>query len=66
MSSKRKVNDGVVNDIHEKDLEFMRRVYDNAMFVADYLSWDMVDCTKGGKIDSIESIHEKVYQLVKK
>lgn len=66
MRSKRKVNDGVVNDIHEKDLTFMKHVYDNAMFVADYLSWDMVDCTKDGKMDTIESIHEKVYQLVKK
>ena len=66
MRNARENNAGVVNDIHESDLEYMRKVYDNAMFVADYLGWDMVDCTKNSKMASIEDIHEKVYQLVKK
>ena len=62
----RKVNDGIVNDIHERDLEFMRKVYDSAMFVAEYLSWDMIKCNDGNKMRSIEEIHEDIYRLVKK
>ena len=59
-------NDGIVNDIHERDLEFMRKVYDSAMFVAKYLSWDMIKCDDGNKIRSIEDIHEDICCLVRK
>lgn len=65
MRQARKVNDGVVNDIHEQDLEFMKKVYDNACFIADYLGWDKVECSKDNKLRSIEDIHEEVYELVK-
>ena len=65
MRNARKVNDGVANDIHERDLEFMKRVYESAMFVADYLGWSAVRCDKNDKMKSIEEIHEDVYKLVK-
>ena len=65
MREERKANAGIINDIHESNIEYMRRVYNNAMFVARYLGWDMVDCCKDEKMDSIEEIHEKVYRLVK-
>ena len=65
LRAQRQSNDGVVNDIHERDLDFMRKVYDNAMFLADYLNWDKVDCTKNDEMASVEEIHEKVYQKVK-
>ena len=61
----RKQNAGVVNDIHERDLSFMKKVYTSAMFVADYLNWDMVKCNDGDYMLSIDDIHEKVYSLVK-
>ena len=66
MRKKRKVNDGVVNDIHEKDLKFMRKVYDSAMYVAGYLSWNKIKCNDGNNMRIIEDIHEEVYQKVKK
>ena len=62
----RKENAGIKNDIHERDINYMRNVYDNAMIVASYLDWDMIDCSKDKEFDSIENIHEKVYQKVKK
>ena len=62
----RKQNDGVQNDIHESNLEFMRKVYDNAMFLADYLDWDQVKCDEGDSLRSIEDIHDDVYKLVRK
>jgi len=61
----RKSNDGISNDIHERNLEFMRRVYENAMFVADYLSWSMVKCNDDDRMLSIDEIHQKVYTLTK-
>lgn len=62
----RKNNEGIINDIHERDLEYMKRVYDTAMFIADYLSWDKVKCNDGDKMRSVEDIHEDVYSLVRK
>ena len=43
----------------------MKSVYDSAMFVADYLSWDMIKCNDGDKMRSISDIHEEIYNLVK-
>lgn len=66
MRNKRKENDGVEKDIHEINLDFMKRVYDNSIFVADYLKWNMINCEKNNQMRRIEDIHEEVYKLVKK
>ena len=66
MRRARKQNEGIENDIHESNLEFMKKVYDSAMFIADYLSWDRVKCNQGDKMRDIEDIHEEVYSLVMK
>lgn len=66
LREKRKANEGIENDIHERDLEFMRKVYDNAIFLADYLDWNIIHCCEEKQMKSIESIHKEVYQLVKK
>lgn len=59
-------NDGIVNDLHERDIEYMREVYDNAMFVSEYLSWNIVKCNDGDELRSREDIHEEIYRLVRK
>ena len=61
----RQNNDGVQNDIHERDIAFLKKVYDNALFVADYLSFDTVECSTNDKMESPSEIHNKVYRLVK-
>ena len=60
----RKENEGIQNDIHEREDSFMKKVYNNAMFIAEYLNWDMIDCVKNNEMDTIENIHNKVYTLV--
>ncbi len=65
MRNARKTNEGLVNDIHERDIEFMKKVYENAMFISEYLGWDKIDCVNGNSMDSIENIHQKVYKKVK-
>ena len=44
----------------------MKKVYKSALFVADYLSWDKVECSDNEEMRSREDIHEDVYRLVKK
>lgn len=65
MREQRREYDGIANDIHERNLNFMKKVYDNAIFLADYLGWDIVECSTNNEMSSIDDIHEKVYQLVK-
>ena len=59
-------NEGIQNDLHERDIEFMREAYDNAMFVAEYLSWNMVKCNDGDSMRSREDIHEEINRLVRR
>ena len=62
----RKNYEGNVNDIHEKNLDFMKKVYDNAIFVAEYLNWSVVECNQQDEMRSIEDIHDDIYKKVKK
>ena len=64
--NERKDNDGITNDIHERDLSFMKRVYESAMFVADYLGWDKIKCNDENNMRSIEDINDEIYTLIKK
>ena len=66
LRNQRKENDGISNDIHERNIEFMKKVYESAMFVSDYLNWEKIDCTNDGKFDSIEGIHKKISLVVNK
>ena len=59
-------NEGIQNDLHERDPKYLREVYDNAMFVANHLSWDIIECNDGNKLRSREDIHEEIYRLVRK
>lgn len=62
----RKENEGITSDIHESDLNFMKKVYDNALFVANYLSWNVIECSSDGGMRDIPDIHNEIYRLVKK
>lgn len=65
LRNKRENNDGISNDIHEKNIDFMKKVYDNANFVADYLNWDKIECTDGEKFKKIEEIHTEICKILK-
>ena len=63
--SKRVDNEGVENDIHERDIEFMKKVYENACMVAEYLNWNIIECSKNNEMRTVDDIHEDVYKLVR-
>lgn len=56
--------EGNSNDIHEKNTDFMKKVYENANFVAKYLSWNVVNCDDGNSMKSIDVIHDEIYKIV--
>ncbi len=63
--NKRKNNDGIKNDIHEGDMEFLKNVSDVSVSVAKKFNWSFVNCVKDDEMRSIQEIHEDVYKLVK-
>ncbi len=65
LKNSRKTNDGIENDIHESDLQFMKTVSDTATYIAKKYNWSFIDCTAGDSMRSIEDIHEDIYKLVK-
>ena len=65
MRNLRKQNDGIVNDVFEKDIELMKKIYENAVFVANYLSWNIINCANLNEMKSIDDIHQDIKKLVK-
>ena len=49
-------------DIHEKDGQYLRTCRETGeQLVADY-GWQYVDCSRDGKMRSVEDIHEEVFR----
>lgn len=59
-------NEGIVNDVYEKDDILMEDIYNNAIYISNYLNWNIVDCSDGNNFKDKDTISEEVYRLVKK
>lgn len=55
----------IEGDIHEKDLSFMKKVYDNSIYCANYFNWKIIDCADGDRFKSIEEIHNEIKNYLK-
>lgn len=56
--------DGIEDDINEKDQAFLDKVYDNSLYVASKYNFKVVECSKDGKLRSVEDISNEVYDIV--
>lgn len=61
---KEKQGEQIDGDIHEKDMEFMKKVYNSAQFCAKYFNWTIINCVKDNKFRTIEDISEEIYNKV--
>lgn len=66
LRNKRKSNEGVLNDVYERDNELMKKIYDNSQFVAKYLDFDFVCCDCNGKFKSVDDIQDDIRKILKK
>ena len=62
--SKRYNGDESKKDIHERDVSFLKRCYESAMFAADKLGWIKIDCMKDGKMRQAEDISKEIIKIV--
>ena len=51
-------------DIHENDLDYLRRSQQAAAYCAGRLGWKTVECVKDGQMRSIEDIHAEIMTLI--
>ncbi len=62
----RKVNDGILKDIHESNEEYLMDVYNTAQYASEILGWDRVECSNGDQMRSIEEIHESIKKILER
>ncbi len=51
-------------DIHESDLNYLEKSYNNALYIADKYNWKKIECVKNNQLRSIDDIHEEIYKIV--
>ena len=51
-------------DIHERDYEYLKETYKNAMELMDICGFIRVECCDGEAVRSIEDIHEDIMKIV--
>lgn len=57
----RKSNDGVSNDVHESNSDFMKKVYESALYVARRLGWQKIECmSPDGNMRTPEDLHKEI------
>ena len=62
---KNKITGEKEKDIHEKNNEYLKKVYKNGKIIALNEIWEIINCTDGQKIRTIEDIHEEVLRKVR-
>lgn len=53
-------------DEHEKSPEHLKNAEDAYVELSELYNWDTIECVHEGKIRTIESINDEVYEKVKK
>lgn len=59
-----KINGSEKKDIHESDIEYLQKSYDNAVFVAERYGWKRIVCVDNGRIKSPDEINEEICRAV--
>lgn len=51
-------------DIYESNVEFLKKCHSAAMYCAEKLNWQVVNCAKNNKIKTIDEIHNSVIEII--
>ena len=51
-------------DVHEADVEFLKRCRESALYAAEKQGWNVVSCSDGEQPYSIEEIHSAVIAII--
>lgn len=59
-----KINDSEKKDIHESDAAYLKKSYENALYIANLRGWTHISCVQDGAVRSIEDINNDVMDTV--
>ena len=62
---KNKITGEDKKDIHESDIEYLTKSYNNALYIANKYNWKKINCVKDGTLRSIDDIHDEIHNIVK-
>ncbi len=51
-------------DIHEQNMDYLRRCRETGLQAANFYGWTIVRCAADGEMRSIEEIHNEIYGLI--
>jgi dTMP kinase len=53
-------------DIHEVDIEYLKSCRKSAMYSAEKFNWEVIPCSEGGNVRTVESIAEDIFKVVER
>lgn len=59
-----KITGKAEKDIHESDGEYLRRSYENAVYISEKFGWTRIKCVQNGKIRSFEDINNEIEEKI--
>ena len=57
--------DETKKDIHERDVDYLNKCRDAALYAADKLGWVVIECAENGEPLPIDTIAQKVQNILK-
>jgi dTMP kinase len=64
LMSQRYNGDESKKDVHEANVDFLNACREAALYAAEKYGWNVICCAENGEPLSIETINDKVYELV--
>ena len=52
-------------DVHECNVEFLRKCRESALYACKKYGWKVISCAENGELLSIETINDKIYEAIK-
>lgn len=59
-----KISDEIIQDIHESDIDYLKKASKTGFMAAKQLDWSIIECVIDGKMRTIEDIAEEIYKKV--
>ena len=63
---KNKINGDSKKDIHESDIKYLKKSYNNSIYIANKYNWIKINCVINNHLRSIEDINDEIYENVKR
>lgn len=51
-------------DIHESNFDYLKKSYENSLYIAKKYDWQRINCIKDDNMRTIDDIHEEIYSIV--